>query len=99
MDGELTTKEQLIMLRDLTNRTGVLHEAQVMQLKYWFFMLYPEVSKFEIIFDPEQSVLIYKVLSVKKEEDYRNNSNFNQLNEYIKFLLGARYILRVEDGF
>ena len=98
MDAELNTKEQLLLLKDLTERTGVLHEAQVLQLKYWFFMLYPEVSKFEIMFDPEDSTLIYKVLSVKDEEQHRNNNNFSYLKEYVKFLLGTRYILRVENG-
>lgn len=98
MDSELALQEQLLMLKDMTNRTGVMHEAQVIQLKYWFFMLFPEVDKFEIMFDPDKSTLTYKVLSVKNAEEYSNNKNFNILSEYIKFLLGTRYTLRVEDG-
>lgn len=96
MDAQLSTEEQLMVLKDMTRRLGVLHEAQLQQIKYWFFMLYSEVSKFEIIFDNEHSALTYKVIAVKNVEEFKNNKNFNTLSEYIKFLLGQRFVTKVE---
>ena len=97
MDG-LNSEEQFAVLRDLTNRLHVLHEAQIIQLKYWFFMLYSEVSKFEITFDPDSSTLTYKVLSVKNAEEFANNKNLGTLNEYVQFLLGKRFVTKVING-
>jgi hypothetical protein len=88
-------KEKILLLRDMTRRTGVLHEFQVENLKYWFFMLYSEVDKFEIMFDFEKSTLTYKVLSTKDSEAFHKNNNFNTLSEYVKFLLGQNTVVKV----
>lgn len=97
MDG-LSTEEQLILLRDMTKKLNVLHEAQVVQLKYWFFMLYSEIEKFEIVFDPDRSTLTYRIFAIKNIEEHVNNKNFDTLEKYIKFLLGERFRLRVEHA-
>lgn len=96
MDEQLSTEEQLIMLRDMTKKLNVLHEAQVLQLKYWFFMLYSEVSKFEIVFDPDRAMVTYKVIALKNVEEFENNKNLDTLRGYIRFLLGQRFGTQVE---
>lgn len=93
---DLDIKEQLILLKSLTNQTGILHEAQVMQLKYWFIGL-TNASKFTIGFDPEKAKIIYKVSEIKGKPPKDIDKNLNTLTEYVKFLLGNKYSVEVED--
>lgn len=95
-EDKLDETEQLMVLRDFTQKTGVLHEAQVMHLKYWFLML-TNATDFEIEFQPDSSKVIYRVLKTKGKKPENYNKNLNQLSEYVKFLLGTRYSTVVED--
>ena len=52
--------EQLRYLKTLTLRTGAIHDAQVLQLKSYPFVI-PNIIGAEINIDPENHLVIYKL--------------------------------------
>ena len=54
-DTEMEVHQQIMLLRDITVRTGAIHEAQVVQLKLWPYVAYNNVEQCEIHIhaDPE----------------------------------------------
>lgn len=91
---EATVKEQLIMLKDQTRRLGVLHEAQVLQLKMVPWGFWPTVKSFEVLPDLEKHDMVFELkLNGKKPDDF--NEQCEKVNQWIKWLLGDEWIVRV----
>jgi hypothetical protein len=89
------TWEQLVLLRQLTARTGALHEAQVQHLKLWPRILFPNVrAKTSVDVDGHKVVVeVYtktggaaKAILPKPAET---------LNEWVKALLGGEWEVTV----
>jgi hypothetical protein len=87
--------EQLMLLRDITKRTGILHDAQVLQLKMWPLILLPfsksakakiDTTKYEITFEVDVHG------KLPKDAD----THFGRLNEAVKWLLGKEWLVRVK---
>lgn len=53
--------EQLMRLRHLTELTGALHEAQLLQFKMWTAILFTKESTVEITNKPKNKVICYVV--------------------------------------
>lgn len=69
--------EQIVLLKDLTKRTGAFHEAQINQLQIWFQLLFDEVDPTIATFtwDIDRQLITYsmktkikKYLSLKQKE-------------------------------
>lgn len=91
-----SVEKQIFFLKELTKRTGILHEAQINQLKFWFVCLTNAVE-FTISFDFDNSKIIYKVSKTDGPAPKNQNKNIDLLNDYVKVLLGSRYSVNIEN--
>ncbi|MDE2425727.1 MAG: hypothetical protein KGO96_07455 [Elusimicrobia bacterium] len=94
-DGKVST-EELIKLRDLTRRTGLLTEAQVNHLKYWPMIVDSCIVGCEAHFNYDKSELEYQ-MKVKEKvlpKDFENR--LKKLEEWSQFLLGNEYLIKVK---
>ena len=94
-------KEQLGLLRELTRRTGVLHEAQVLQLSYWVRIMVDNSTDAVIL--PELDVndqLAAITFDVTTEGRDRPITELRErlvhLDEHVKFLLGSQIATKVK---
>ena len=87
------TQGQLMILKGLTRTTGVLHEAQIIQLKYWAVFLFPKV-KFEIRIDQDTRSVEYDFLFSGKSPS-KLNEKLVSLEECLQWLLGTEWLLTV----
>lgn len=89
-------REEVATLRDLTRRTGILHEAQVTNLKYWPYVLF-EISSHEVLPDDLRRVLTFNLRFTKKKP--KNIKELCQtLESWCWGLLGPEYMIRVRDA-
>jgi hypothetical protein len=91
------TYTQLMMLRGLTKTTGMLHEAQVLQLKHWPRIAIPHSTYSEFGFSHEKHVVEFRVKTKgKAPKDLK--LRLGGLAESVRDLLGPEYTVRVKDG-
>lgn len=93
MDEKL---EQLLLLKNLTKKTGMLHEAQLAQLKAWPLAL-THAYKCQIVFDYESKNLTYILseLNGRKPKDFLKR--MAMLSKWTKQLLGDEYLVTVKS--
>jgi len=53
--------EQLMLLRGMTERTDILHEAQILQLRMWPIVLFDHARKAEIQVNFEKKEIDFRV--------------------------------------
>jgi hypothetical protein len=92
MDQDL---EQLMLLRETFKRTGLLHEAQVLQLKYAPLIM-THATKAEFSLDFENKTLIYKLLEYKGKRPIDLDKRCELLVRYTKQLLGDDFVVFVK---
>lgn len=95
----MSIREQLLLLRDLTRRTGVLHEAQLLNLKLWPLVIFPKASNSVIRIDPEKYTVEYTLtwkIKGKKDADFKKRAKL--LGKSVRWLLGDYWQVTV-DGF
>lgn len=91
--------EQFAMLRDMTARLGVLHEAQVLQLKLWPHTLIPNLNRFEILVDVQGRALEYHVqFQGRAPAKTKLKAPLAKLEECVRWLLGETWKVRVHHG-
>lgn len=90
-------EKQLLMLKDLTRRMGVLHEAQVLQLKMWPMTLFTHAKKTEERVNLESKEIDYDILQTKGKKPSDLKERFEALNEWTKWLLGDDWVVRVRE--
>lgn len=96
MTSESEMSQELLSLRDLTRRTGILHEAQVVNLKYWPYVLF-NISDHQILPDDLRRVLTFNVkFSKKKPKNIKDLCR--TLEQWCWALLGKEYMVRVRDA-
>ncbi len=92
---EASLEEQLVLLKDWTRRMGVLHEAQILQLKTAPWGYFPTVKSFEVYPDLEKHDILFELkLDGKKPADFKNQCE--RVDNWIKWLLGDEWIVRVK---
>jgi hypothetical protein len=79
--------EQLMLLKELTKTTGVLHEAQVLQLKMWPYVAFQKLDKYEIAIDLDKKSVWYKMTSGSLPGDEKTKGAAS-LKKNVKALLG-----------
>ncbi len=92
-------QEQLVVLRGMTAQTGVLHEAQLFQLRLWPHALFDKISNAEIRIDQEKYTIEYVFtwkIKGKKTADFKRRAKY--LGKSIHWLLGDHWQVTV-DGF
>jgi hypothetical protein len=89
-------EKQLILLRDLTARMGVIHEAQQLQLKMWPIVLFTHGQKFEERVDVNGKEVDFIILQTKGKKPDDMDKRFEHLNDWTKWLLGDDWLIRVK---
>ena len=91
-------EEQLLTLRALTATTGVIHEAQVLQLKMWGGVAFAAYGKWEANLDGDSKTVTY-TLTRKKPLPKKNAAPaIAALDRSIHWLLGDDWGLKVKQS-
>jgi hypothetical protein len=86
-------KAQLLRLKDLTRRTGILQEAQVVQLEHWPYVLW-DISEHETGVDSDQRAITF-VLALKKKPTTADKKAAKRLEAWVWSLLGDEWMTKV----
>lgn len=89
-------EKQLLLLRDLTARMGVMHEAQQLQLKMWPIVLFTHGQKFEEKVNIQDKEVDFIILQTKGKQPADMEKRFTALNDWTKWLLGDDWLIRVK---
>lgn len=89
---------QLAFLREQTRVTGILHDAQVFQLKMWILVVAQHAGDAEIGFDWTKKVVQFKLRSINGPAPANLQVGFENLDNWVKWLLGPEYKVIVKEG-
>ncbi len=95
---------QMYQLKDLTDKTGVIHEAQIQNLRMWILIAVPNLRKYTLGMDLYDKRIEYtiqrsrwgRVVDFFRKENAR--SRYSNLQLGIRWLLGDTYTLRVMEN-
>lgn len=93
---------QLMVLRGVTQTTGVLHEAQIVQLRYWPRIAAPHSTSCDIAWSPKDGrkrqcvEFRMKVGAGRPPKDFK--ARLQGLDRSVKALLGPDTTVRVKVG-
>jgi hypothetical protein len=102
-------RKQLLALRAITQTTGALHEAQVVNLKYWIRIAVAHSTSAEIAYFQkerdektglitQEPVIEFRVVLGKGKPPKDFKKRLAGLNRSIKDLLGPDFGVRVKSG-
>ena len=88
--------DQLKLLREITESTGVIHDAQVYQLKHWGPLALQHVKEIEIAVKLEDPPCVeFRALGVTMAVPENFNEILQGLDRSVKSLLGRHWKTRV----
>lgn len=90
-----SAEEQLILLRNITATMGVLHEAQVLQLKWWPLTLFTHARKCEERINIERKEIDFVILQTKGQPPKDIKKRYEAIVEWTKWLLGSEWTVRI----
>ena len=88
--------EQLMVLKGLTRTTGVLHEAQIQQLRMWPHFMFPKL-KHELRVNLDTKTIEYS-LKFSGKMPAKIQEKLKDLEAGIAWLLGGEWALKVFVG-
>lgn len=88
------TWETLLLLRDLTKRTGILHEIQVGQLKMWPLVAFDNATTSEFSWDSTKKMVCF-VIQTQGPAPKKMRARFTWLDQSVKALLGHEWGIKV----
>lgn len=90
--------EQLYLLKDLTKRTGILHEVQRMQLDYWIRIVLDKAIDHTLMLEllGESRSVTFDVKTKGRQKDIE--IRLKPLTEWVKWLLGDDLTVKVRIG-
>lgn len=91
---DLEPSKQLLILRDITRRTGLLNDVQQTHLRRWPALLFQGFKTTGKVNIPEKSVL-FEVRRDAARATYKKEA-VEALALWTKFLLGEDWVVRVE---
>jgi hypothetical protein len=92
---EVEHEKQLLLLRDITRRMGVIHEAQQLQLKMWPIVLFTHAKKCETRVNVDAKEVDFVILQTKGAKPDMEQC-FAHLDDWTKWLLGPEWLVRVK---
>jgi hypothetical protein len=92
---EIDFKDQLMMLRAMTIRTGSIHEAQALQLKMWPLLI-PNVVKAEAKVDAERKIVSFICESTSNRATKKVTNTCKHIAEWTKQLLWAETTVTIK---
>lgn len=84
-------------LREMTRTTGILHEAQVLQLKYWPLLAATHAKTAVPQVDVTKKICDFQIRlnkDIKPPADY--DARLQKLDEAVKWLLGGDWTVRIK---
>lgn len=90
------TYDELMKLRLLTERSGILHDAQVLQLKYWPYVVFA-IKEHQILLDDRKRILTFDLTfskGVPKDFEQRAEA----LQNWVWDLLGPQFCIRLRNA-
>ena len=102
MSSDLTWEQQLIMLRAMSERMGVMHEAQVLQLRLWPFSVDPNLPHKgqEIRVDLEAGTVHYVWVDSDRPDDWTPDKRYQDrlkiLDRWTRWMLGSKFKVQVD---
>lgn len=94
--AEKDVEEQLILLRDLTARLGVLHDAQVFQLRMWPLVLFTHAKQVDLHIQMEDKEISFVIEKHKGKVPEDIKERYTALNDWTKWLLGDDWTVKVK---
>ncbi len=85
-------------LRGLTKSTGILHEAQVLNLKYWPRIALPHSIDSVCAYDAENKIVEFRMKFGKKKPPSNLKTRMQGLSRSVKDLLGPEHSIVIKDG-
>ncbi len=86
--------EQIMVMKAVTAQTGVLHEGQVLQLKYLPLIL-THASKATCTVDIEKKKVIFNLTETSGSKPKDFNKRLVLLSQYTKNLLGDNFGIQI----
>ncbi len=87
---------ELLKLRIITERSGILHDAQVLQLKMWPWVLF-DISEVSIIPDDRKRSLYFDIKFTKNvPSDLRKRADI--LSNWVWDLLGPQFRIQIRNA-
>lgn len=98
--GDKDFSAQLVVLRAVTERTGIINEAQALQLRCWPFCVDPLLDKADATITTNEDgslskLLVYDWTGKGAKIDRHYKFRLKKLDEAIRFLLGKDWKLKV----
>lgn len=90
---------QLMQLRDLTARTGVLQEGQALQLRMWILVASGEdfFEDYEIDYNYPSKVVVFKLRKPDMKKAPKDlDKRYDVLTENVRWLLGEDHTIKVK---
>lgn len=85
--------QQLMRLRQATELVGVLHEAQLFQMKMWCRILFDKDSTVEVVNKPNDKCITY-IVRGKTDNLHEKSKN---VCDWTRTILGDRWMVQVKD--
>lgn len=99
MSNTLDKAEQLALLKEMLASRGILHEAQVLQLKIWPLIAMEHATSSETRFYFDEKLVVFVVKVPKKAKEPKDMKvRLEKLTESVKWLLGDEYNVEVCQG-
>ena len=93
---QVSTEMQLIGLRALFEQFGVLHELQILQLKYWPYSIDPNLTSSEAEVNMEDKVVSFTWVAEKPSKiNPKYISRVKELLKMVRFLLGDDWAIQI----
>lgn len=94
-NGGEDTWQQLMVLRGMTQTTGILHDAQIFQLKMWSMVFSPHVQSCELRIGPEKREIEFHLKTKGKAPgDFKDRCQM--LVQWVQNLLGPEWLVRIK---
>ncbi len=98
-----TVEQQLIAMKDLTQRTGAISSLQIKNLQLWFYLLIRFVDTGDLVlgFDFEKRTVLYHGKKKKSKAKVPQNikSSYEKIHVWVQELLGLEYqtVFQIKD--
>lgn len=98
-------REQMLQLRWLTGTTGIIHEFQLIQLKYWLHVVFPKAEHYgnlDVSVPDEEGnsehIVRYHIKLGKHKPPKNLKALLTSLANSIHDLLGDEWLVQIMDG-
>jgi hypothetical protein len=93
--SKLDWTAQLVLLRGMTQKLGVIHEAQALQIRLWPYTVDPSLEKSEAKVDMEANRVEFVWTGSTFDIDKKYRKRLETLSDNVKFLLGEEWKISV----